>query len=540
MVQQSDERARLLQLHWRDVTIDKIGSEPWVVVYASHGTESGHEAIFSALIPNNQVQRSLANPSWDLMIGSGMPGYTVYHQPDGREEVRYHRLGDNAGIEPFVLCRDFHGLKESSVEIIEEFRLFHNLYYDRSCNQYVKFSENGDETVVVRVLPDQVEIRLNEIRQFLAIKEMHLAVYFEVVVYSAIAIDELPKKSRDIDVRAEFTIYAFNAAKADWLFDRNFRSFSRLLGKKLIPPYRKDQSGFWPYERPSQRYEEFIIGVDQNGKEITRSCNEESLRHSADYLTPIFFKREVLSKYYSNPAKYSVEDSYLRCGGLWSIMIDNNNPEFVVVYLGDLGRDLEYEEQMYWRSFNVQPEGSISKVHYQRSILAQFADPTRADLAFKYSFNKFQSQWHAKMGWYLFEPLSREDRHFLTSLRIPLANDQAEFDAQVLALSKILIDSLNEKELEESRVPKSEKKGISKLEAFLASRSFPDHKTHIKFLRNLQSLRSAGVAHRKGREYIKIAQELGLKESDLRTVFEEMLHHATRFLDALDKFLSRS
>ena len=44
-------------------------------------------------------------------------------------------------------------------------------------------------------------------------------------------------------------------------------------------------------------------------------------------------------------------------------------------------------------------------------------------------------------------PLSVSDRHFFTSIRSLLTNEQSEFDSQILALAKIVIDSLNTEEL---------------------------------------------------------------------------------------------
>jgi hypothetical protein len=44
--------------------------------------------------------------------------------------------------------------------------------------------------------------------------------------------------------------------------------------------------------------------------------------------------------------------------------------------------------------------------------------------------------------------LGRKDKHNFDSLRIPLGDNQLEFDQQVIALTKIIIDSLNEAEIE--------------------------------------------------------------------------------------------
>lgn len=60
-------------------------------------------------------------------------------------------------------------------------------------------------------------------------------------------------------------------------------------------------------------------------------------------------------------------------------------------------------------------------------------------------FESFQQRWQEVFGWQLFLPLADEDLHFYTALRVPLTDDQAEFDSQILALTKVLVDSINEK-----------------------------------------------------------------------------------------------
>ena len=58
-----------------------------------------------------------------------------------------------------------------------------------------------------------------------------------------------------------------------------------------------------------------------------------------------------------------------------------------------------------------------------------------------------------------------------------------EFDAQVLSLTKVIIDSLNERELKKFISGKiSDLKGISKLEQYLAVNNFMGYEDHIKFL----------------------------------------------------------
>lgn len=99
-----------------------------------------------------------------------------------------------------------------------------------------------------------------------------------------------------------------------------------------------------------------------------------------------------------------------------------------------------------------------------------FSSPERPDLAFKNLFPYFVEKWRAKLGWNLFLPLADDDEHHFTTVRIPLQNDQGEFDAQVQSLTKLVIDSLNEAELVKGLTVPSETKGIGKLQLFLEDR----------------------------------------------------------------------
>jgi hypothetical protein len=68
-------------------------------------------------------------------------------------------------------------------------------------------------------------------------------------------------------------------------------------------------------------------------------------------------------------------------------------------------------------------------------------------------------------------------------------------------LVKTAIDSLNEKKLAEGCKNSSEARGITKLQEFLKTNGVAEYEEHIRFLRNLQDLRSKGCAHRKGSDF---------------------------------------
>jgi hypothetical protein len=204
----------------------------------------------------------------------------------------------------------------------------------------------------------------------------------------------------------------------------------------------------------------------------------------------------------------------------------------VSVFLGDLGQDLPTKEQEYWKSFNIFADGKkISRTNFERSFMGNFSDPENPEHEFKYFFNAFQIEWLDKHKWHLFLPLSVSDRHFFSSIRSMLTNEQSEFDSQILALAKVVIDSLNTEELrKETGISDLKIGSLQLLEKFLAKLDIKNLENHISSLRSIQSIRSAGVAHRKGSEYSRVISKLKLNTDDFQSEFDRILINTTCLL----------
>lgn len=513
----------------------------WQTVYWSFrdGTEDG--LWYCALVPAKRSQEILGDYNWDLHVGQGRPGCSQSGSGD-TAVVSYDRLGFHGGIEPLVHVRDFAAIKDGYLEIAEEFRFFHNIYQGKNKQELSKFDDAGHPEPVVKIAPDRVQIRTRELRQFLAVKEMDLALFFDISRYAEIELKDFPVAEADIEFKDGQACYHFGVR--DCNSHDPFRTHAFCMGKKLIPPFPKQQSGLWPFEKKSEVYPTFIIGTDGGGSTVEFTCNHGQLANNfganadaAHYLTPVHFRPEVLGKYYSQPDRYSVEDGYLRAAGLWGLKMDNDHSDRVIVFLGDLGRDLPAAERTYWRSFNVPPQGGLSKTAYTRKIRGWFASPSRPDLVFKSKLGRFNKSWQQQFGWPLFVDLAPADAHHLIALRIPLSNDQAEFDGQVQSLTIVLIDSLNEAQLANGLTLEPGVKGITKLKAFLEARGVAEASALVTFLRNLQALRSASVAHRKGSEYEKIASVFDLENKELKEVFTVIFRSANEMLDILERTL---
>jgi len=538
------EKQRLSQGRFLDYIKHDIRPSEMLIVYLNKRTEYEDIGIYCALIPNGQIENSLSHSSWDLMQGQGRPGAIKYHQND-EKRVEYLRFGNDTGVEPLILDRCFNGMRQDYREISEEFRLFHNLYHDRNTDQYIKFDDAGNEHIVAVIEPDCIQVRLKEIKQYLAIREMHLAVFFDRVVYSRTTLTELGLEE-GLAVKKSDDLLAYNLSYGDPDGFGGKNAFSLLLGKHLIPPFSKEKSGFWGFSADEpEEYVDFIIDVDEEGDDILHTSNPKILEESIgknpgsrDYLTSVFFRREVLDKYYKQPGKYTVKDGHLLCGGLWGIRIDNHHDDKVVAWLGDLGRDLPHSEQLHWRSYNIQPCGTISETTYRRAIRGEWVDSDRPDHIFLHSYRTLQETSVKTVGWPILRPLAEGDEHYLKAIRIPSSNEQKDFDDLVLALAKVLIDSLNEKALN-TLIPDNERGdiigSISRLEKAFEVNGVKGYEAHIKFLRDLQNLRSTGSAHLKGSKYLKIAEKRGINNQSLRAVLQGILQKSIKMLLFLDK-----
>jgi hypothetical protein len=525
----ANDKARLEQANILALLLANLPLHDLVTVYLRDDTDDHRRGMFCGLIPNASVEECLRRPTWDLSVGHGMPGAIEHGSVDGKH-VEYLRFGDDDGIEPLILWRDFQGLRDTYIEISEEFRLFHNLFHDRRNDRYYKFDAAGNEQLIVTIEPDRVKIRLLEIRQFCAVREMHLAIFIDSVERSPYSLADLGLKEGGGDQTKGLTCYGLHYDDDRGLSDAE--SFSRLLGKRLIAPLPKEKSGFWGFGEPEPpKYVDFIIGVDEHGHEIQNTSCEGELSNyfganpgRPHYLTPVFFRKAVLDKYYKQPGKYSVEPSYLRCAALWGMAMDNHLDDYVGVWLGDLGRDLPYEEQLYWRSFNVVPPASgMSKTFFENQVMAEWTDTDRPEHLFKREYSQLGEEGQESLGWPILLPLSKEDEHYFGALRIPASDEQRDFDEVVLGLTKMLVDSLNEKELNKLIAPADLpglKGSITRLEKACRARGVSDCAEHISFLRDLQDLRSSGAAHLKGSNYRKIAAKLGFDAQTLRKVFE--------------------
>ena len=392
---------------------------------------------------------------------------------------------------------------------------------------------NGEAEEAIRYNDScTVEIQAKNLKRYASAKELDILLQFDIrtEIIGCFADYDLNEYVQDEHKETiTYTVYG-----SEDIYHNKI--YSRLLGKKVIESYPKEKCGIWPYEN-KKTYEEFIIGKDDNGEPVLYTCNPEKLNNyfgsnptAPMYLTPVFFKREVLRKYYGKPELYSIEDGSLNCRSLWGMEIDNHHLDVVGVYLGDLGRDLPESEQKHWKIYNILVDEHLSFVSFGRDNLNYYMDSNIIEHQFKRNYKMLNNAWRAYYGWPLYLELVKPDMYLLNQIRRPLDDSQMEFDQLVLMLDKIIIEYLNEAAIASKLNDKDITGGINRLEQFLVENSVKDYREHIDFLRELHRLRSTGSGHRKGKDYMKIAQRFKTDERSLPDVFDDILRQADAFL----------
>ena len=517
---------------------NRLGTEQWIQVCGHRILNDSDAAFWCGLVDAEHIPMIKERTSWDISREKdAYPGFEKWG-----DTVVYKKCLLDEGCEPILFDRDFYGIRPDYIEISQEFVLLNDLYWDPKNHSYNAIHKNGDTEEVVRYeSEDVIYIKSTYLYRYAAAKQKHLILYFDIGTQLDGPLSDYELEIFDTEYADELITYGLWGGELS-SSQRN-KTYSTLMGKKLIPPMNVERCGYWPFE-PEKKYEDFIIGATPTGEEKTHSCNPNTLNNFFDahpdeplYFTPVFFRKEVLQKYILKPEMYKISDGRLSCGSFWSIEIDNHHddPNIISAFLGDIGTYLPEEEQRLWRIYNIASDNSISKVTFSRDFACAFVDSNKEDHLFQANYCIINEQWEKQFGWPLFLSLSETDEYNFSCIRIPILNNQQEFDGLVLSLVKVLIDSLNEKEFEKqisiSGNKTTDLKGIGKLEAWLKFKNATGYESHIKYLRELQELRSTGTGHRKGKGYEKISRAFGLNVKTYTYVYTDILKEANAFMN---------
>lgn len=167
---------------------------------------------------------------------------------------------------------------------------------------------------------------------------------------------------------------------------------------------------------------------------------------SDSYLTPVYFNKQVLIRYFYDSRFYcdftsetygtiSSEDFMIQFG------INSNGS--VIMWLGDIKERLPQREQFYLLVENKEPEDNIQSEFYEAQINAKF---TELPISIKClnEITKLNSSFHERYGIFLYKEQSIEERIEVTRrYKQIILNSEDDFKRFISELNEIITENTN-------------------------------------------------------------------------------------------------
>ena len=253
-------------------------------------------------------------------------------------------------------------------------------------------------------------------------------------------------------------------------------------------------------------------------------------------LSPAFFKPEVLSKYKNDTDKYLIEDCHIHCRSAWELRgYDVNEAGQVHAYICDL-RNLPYSEQLYWKSFNEEPQTGISERALTTDFKGEPVDITDPLTKIKYILTRWEQ---SKAPWWILRDPAAADR--VTS---PLTSSRDEWARASTNLVQLIIEGFEIKavrtRLDEMGIAWHLKdKSILLLERVLSSEAADGSAQNLDGLRSLQRIRSKVGAHARGTEADSLATRAVQEYGSYAAHFENVCRDVAIELEYIERAFSQ-
>lgn len=498
----------------------------WTEVYRFEGALDGR-TVFAAFATPAIRPQILRQPEWNIHLGDGKPSFARHS--DGT--IDYYRHGSRRkSVLPLVITNENHGIGTPILpEIAEEFRHLMEFRPNADHTEFHRLNRDGTLEPAAEVSERRVRIRTKFLRQYQAARQLDLVLFIDSTVRvlgdhtggfeSAYGADH----KEIMGVGHRFRLWPTHLSCGR----REDETVTVLMGKRAIAAPPRELAGMRPWdEEDAERFQEFIIGEDELGRPSSHTCDHEQLANSfganldaPHYLTPVWFRPEVLQRYYADTDKYDITDGHLSCGGLWSVRIDNDNSDgHVMVWLGDLGRDMPATERDHWKAHNVVLPKEPSATAIRRQLLGQWADAESAVFVFKQEYRRFREAWREQFDWDLLRELEGSNEQALERLRTPLNATGKEFEDQVKDLNLVLVEALDSKRLRSLATGDTHGlKSIVLLELWLGDLGYPALDRDIGFLRTLQEVRSLS-SHLRSSKHEQRLRKLGVTDDRTATM----------------------
>ncbi len=444
------------------------------------------------------------------------------------------RDGDD-GLFFFAAVREHHRFVLPTFEITPTFLWYWDAFPSEGGWSYLDSAGRSVELIRISISMDEWKVQVSalEMRTFLAASGRELLVQKDYTLLTTGEID--PFERVDDNHRTTWSNFDWFAIVDDGVTG-DASAFSNVMGKYVVEGTVTARVRRIEARNTDKNYVEYVYGVDSGTGEMRRhTCNPGMLGDYADSsrlhsMTPVYFSREVLNRYASEPSRYKVTAGRIWCLDLWGLDISTNTAGLIEVYLGELGA-LPEGEQTHWLAHNVPPEGEMDEGRFRRDFLNQSVgspDPV-GDL--RRARRRAAEATGALLGSPVWRDLDSQAATEFEALLGPTSNDPSALTAPTITLTKSLVDGMDPAPLK-MYLGGSEpgEKSIALLRRLLSS--LGDTEDAGEVFAALQAFRSAGgVAHLRGSNAAVASARLGI---DGMSPLEAFAHMTVRLTKALN------
>lgn len=338
---------------------------------------------------------STAQWAIEHVSGGGEPDHVYLSNPlDDRGQAL-------DGGEQLVFRRHFTGVDKGPMrtELSQPLVQALDLYFMEEHNAYCRLDSHGDVVPIIKLydlseLAAQpsamlVTVEAEQLHRYMAVTETALAVKFDFTRYrpnGGFAGWHEPDRGQNTGEDISY----HTGVEAGASFANGALIVRPVLTKEMIiVRHRREWDG------TDKQYATFKAHDWKNNRITEVSCAPSALASYFDkdsplpfQTTPAFFRADVLSKYKSDPEKYTLEHRSISARGGWYLKsYDVNEEGQVHAYLYDLAT-LPYSEQLYWQSFNEWPKAGISKRAFETDFEGNFSTMPDPLLDLKYEVSK--------------------------------------------------------------------------------------------------------------------------------------------------------
>ena len=338
-----------------------------LLYYNDDGNYRDSAFICSALVKDDK--KDCFNQPSNWIFENGWNWWTIYNGKKCSKVISK----EFEDVEPIYFVRYFDGRTDAEnktyLDVYQKVLHILDLHYVPHKNAYCLYDDLGGLIEVIKYVK-------NSTYEYMTIKQKYLNIYLHACGLTLVKFFDFMRLGKE-DVVLDWNVK--NVDKDGFKFAIGKAENSLYLrGIKII---KKD-----PLAEEIKQYVDFLIYDFKNEKQRVYSCAPSGLCNyfnwnTNDYphdLSVAFFNADVLNKYRTNPDKYRVFERHIDCKGWELRSYDINEDGLVHAYLVDLSK-LPYNEQLYWKSFNVAPPmsgrlGGISKRAWTNDFEGKFSE----------------------------------------------------------------------------------------------------------------------------------------------------------------------